>query len=382
MADSLNIQPHPRDDFKIDRYFVEEITPARLQRVLEIIEASFPRWPPFEINVSSLDHLRWKLEYPGWAPNRIRTIILDGIEAYVSLTIHRIFSFNGRVYRARDWVDSCVHPDFQKKGLFNYAYEATLEKEHEYDFGIWSAINPYVLAAMNKFTPQHIDLGPGLNALVKAIAPSHELAKRYFTGSRFGLKRRILSKAISVARIFGGLPWLRAPVNDRLEIRRIEDIDEVLSRFESLLKRIHRPAGLFQERSRDYVRWRYCDPRGGRSIIIFAFENGRPVGGVVCKMSDNIGFVIDLITHPARQDAASELIGAADDLLRREGASAIVCRLPDDAPLRKTLLAHRYFPAPLQTGCFLRPGVLSAGELRNLLKSRSHHLMMGDFDWV
>jgi hypothetical protein len=50
------------------------------------------------------------------------------------------------------------------------------------------------------------------------------------------------------------------------------------------------------------------------------------------------------------------------------------------SPLRKTLRAHGYVPSPLKTGCRLSPALLIVQELEALLKGRSHHLMMGDFD--
>ncbi len=81
-------------------------------------------------------------------------------------------------------------------------------------------------------------------------------------------------------------------------------------------------------------------------------------------------------------DMASELIAAANELLADRGVAAVVCRVPRDAPFLKVLGSHGYIRAPLQTGCLLSPDRIGAAELRDLLKGRTHYIMMGDFDWA
>jgi hypothetical protein len=279
-------------------------------------------------------------------------------------------------------MDSCVHPDFQDEGVYSRFYTITGTEDDDFDFRFRSAINQRVLAKVNQHRPHYLEFGSRLKALVRAVSSSHRLADHYLPAARTGLQRRILSAAISTARVLGAIQWSSAPVNNRLEIRPIQDREEILSLFESLLNRIPRPSGLFQERTRDYVRWRYCDIRGGRSIVLFAFENSEPAGVAVGKISEGIGSLMDLLTDPGRQDVASELVGAVDGLLKREGAAAVVCRVLENAPLYKTLRAHHYIPSPLKTGCQLSPAVLSLEELKMLLKGRDHHLMMSDFDWA
>jgi len=364
------------------RFTGQEITPARLRCAIEIIEASFPRWPAFEISVPTVEHLRWKLEYPGWAPNFLSIATVDGVAAGIYVLIHRKFSIGGHSYRVRDWQDSCVQPDFQSQGIYSFMEKKTREDEHEIDFGFWSTVNPRIIAAQKKFPRCDIELGSDLKALVRAVAPSGELAARYLPAAGSTLRRFALSVAISVVRNLGAVRLAKVPANDRLEIRRLEDTGEILDLFDSLLEGMPRPTGLFQERNRDYIRWRYCDVRGGQCTVLGAFENGEPMGAAVCKMSYDIGSLIDLLTDHARQDVASELIAATGDLLEREGAAAIVCWVTGDSPLRKILRAHRFVPSPLKTACQINPAVLSTDELEALLEGRSHHLMMGDFDWV
>jgi hypothetical protein len=372
----------PQGNFQIDKYSGEEISSSRIQRAVEIIEASFPRWPQFEIGFPSIDHLRWKLEYPGWIPNRLNIASMDGVEAYVCLTIYRVFSIGKKLFRVREAQDDCVHPDFRRRGVYSLVFKNSQTRSSEVDFVFRSMINPKVISTVKKYRPGYIDLGSNLKALIKPIAPSRELAERYLQNTRPGLKHSALSAAISSARIFRSLQRSKAPENNHLEIRRIEDTVEILDLFDFLLHEIPRPSGLFQERNRDYLRWRYCDPRGGCCNVLFAFDKGEPVGVAVCKMSEGIGYLIDLFTDSERQDVASELVGATDNFLEQKGAIAIVCRVLRDAPLRKTLRSHGYIPAPLQTGCLLSPAILSITELESLLENRYHHIMMGDFDWA
>ncbi|MEE2777001.1 MAG: hypothetical protein VYE73_09600 [Acidobacteriota bacterium] len=367
----------PRSDERVS-YSGDEITASRLQHAVDIIEASFTRWPAIETGVPAVEHLRWKLEYPGWAPNELVMETAERVEVGVYLRVHRVFRIGRRSYRVRDWQDSCIHPNYQGLGLFSRQSWVN-ETLHDYDFSFWSSINPRIMA---RAPLESVDLGRDLRAFVKPIASSEELARRLVPAARSGLRKRVFWTAISAARALGAIKRPPAPTNERLQIQHSREVEEILDLFTACLNGIPQPSGLFQERSRDYLQWRYCDPRTGRTSVLAALENGEPRGMAVCKTSGDIGLLIELLADPCRLDVASELIAAANELLADRGVAAVVCRVPRDSPFLKVLGSHGYIRAPLQTGCLLSPDRIGAAELRDLLKGRTHHIMMGDFDWA
>ena len=47
--------------------------------ILRVLDSAFPSWPPFEIDVPALDHLRWKMTPPPGLPRNTHAIVeIDG----------------------------------------------------------------------------------------------------------------------------------------------------------------------------------------------------------------------------------------------------------------------------------------------------------------
>ena len=66
-------------------------------------------------------------------------------------------------------------------------------------------------------------------------------------------------------------------------------------------------------RDREYLNWRYCDPRGGRYFCKGAFEDGKLVGYAVLRINAieedySVGFIVDLFTLPERLDVVAKLV--------------------------------------------------------------------------
>jgi hypothetical protein len=355
-----------------------EIGPERLARAHEILQASFPRWPPFEVPVAPIDHLRWKLDHPGWAPASLVGEMVDGVMAGVNLRLHRRFRVGGIVREARDWVDQCLHPDYQERGIYGRLAASWPEQRGDYDLGVWSTRHPKVVAA-TRVGPTHLEIGDRIRGWILPLGSAEALATRggneLPAWSRTALSRVAVaaSRIRRTGRVSGS--W---PAGARVSVRAIERFDD---RVSALVESFGRQFDLVQERTPAFLRWRYGDPRGGRFQVLGAEREGELAGYVAVKTSEGLAYVMDLVAAPESQ-AGDELLAAAVTCARAAGADAVVCRLPVRHPSSALLPRHGFVNARLRMGYSVSSG-RSPMESLSFLGERSArlHLMLGDVDW-
>jgi hypothetical protein len=84
------------------------------------------------------------------------------------------------------------------------------------------------------------------------------------------------------------------------------------------------------EKNRDYLNWRYCDPRSnkeGRYFVKQAEQGGVVLGFIVfetrSKGDYSEGYIMDLLAHPRRMDVAWKLLSEASSYFEEEDVNAV-----------------------------------------------------------
>lgn len=97
--------------------------------VLRVIEAAFPRWPPFEINVPTIDHLRWKMTPAGLPGNLHGIVELDGEIVAVQVRWQSRVHVRGIEHPCEYSADLSVLPSAQGRGLGNLLRDSEAERQ-------------------------------------------------------------------------------------------------------------------------------------------------------------------------------------------------------------------------------------------------------------
>jgi ribosomal protein S18 acetylase RimI-like enzyme len=356
-----------------------EITPELLAATLEILRAAFPRWPPFEVPVPPIDHLTWKLEHPGWAASSVVGEMLDDVMTGVTLRLHRMFRIGGTSLQARDWVDHCLHPDHQASGIYRRLAGTWKEQRSEYDLGVWSTSHPKVVHATRRSEPKYLEIGAGIRSWLLPLASAAVLIDRGAEDLPVWRRALLSQAAVTVSRLRLAL----APTRRARRQPALCSVDRFDQRFSPLVDAAASELDFVQERTPEFLNWRYRDPRGGRFTVRAAEEAGEVVGFAALKTAGGIGYLSDLVTLPGREGIAEALVDAAVDDLRASGVDAVVCRVPARHPLGLLLARGGFVDARLPTGYAISSGRRSLAELRFLGEPGARiHFMLGDVDWA
>lgn len=309
------------------------------EEVIRLLDMVFKGWPHFDLTCSPLDHWRWKFE-----ENPLEKISIvvsecdNGIIGCAHLTPQNI-KIGSKNLLCFQTVDTAVHPDFRRMGLFNKMNVRRQELLVRANANLVYAIsgNPILLKTAMKLgwirfprpivelvrihdVKLHLKMRPTENALIK----------------RWGY---LLLNALSrVRNIFTRTPGITSGL-------RLEDVDRFDDRIEMFWEEVKDAYSFIHVRDREYLNWRYCDSRGGDYVVKQAEEEGSIIGYIVLRVDGfredyPVGYILDLLTLPNRLDVADALIKEAIRYFDDVKMNVIYCCMVKDHPYEKLYLRH------------------------------------------
>jgi len=257
-----------------------------------------------------LDHWRWKYRDN---PLGIIMISLAVKDDEVIGCVHA----SPRNVKVRDesalciiGADLVVHPEYRGMGITKYIdiEIKSFDDEFGIDFCYFITGNPVVLKLFDKegysrFPHNVINLVRIKNIELHLQKMPVENAWFKKLGFNFFNKLNILKNALAGSKF----PY------QNIDIYEIDRFDE---RIDDFWRTVSEHYDFIIERRRDYLNWRFCDPRAGEFMIRQAEENGNILGYSVLNINKYhedypIGYIVDLLTIPDRFDALEALISDA-----------------------------------------------------------------------
>lgn len=330
-------------------------------------------WPALDLEVSPMDHWRWKFGHLVTMPDLTCIAVADGKVVSHHATIPTITKIGRRCYMASQNVDMCTLPDFRGQGIMGQLLELHRRSSILHNISIDYAFpndKSRQLVSLNGYSGAEVKL----NQFEFVADPD-----RFFTGASSRLKRigyRVLSKiwsdpledtsiTASSAQTFGREV-------DRLFARASAEFDFVVLR------------------NKEYLNWRYGDRRGGPFNLRLFHDNGDLIGYMVTKREAIDGTpnvtIVDILMDPDRLADLPKLIDDAVVTARQEGAVVVSCCLPRDHPYAGSFRRAMFFERPRYVGRKAATMVFRSEDkgLEGLLASPTarFHLTLGDTDWV
>lgn len=353
-----------------------EVDEVLLDELLGVIRPAFGRWPPFEPPLGDREYLRWKLEAPDGAVALIGRV--EGQPALASVSLTQRCRVRGVERRGRLGGDSAVHPDFQGRG-YDTARRAFIVEtmEPHFDLSLSYSDNPRIVQGGHRYG--EAPFGESIEVLYGPLDVTRSAAE-----IRARRSSRLPVAAWSVALrgwMLAGRSRYRAPSAGRLAISTAAEFDD---RVDVFSQRALAPFDYALVRDRRWLNWRYCDERGGGFEVRIAEDGGELAGYSVTRVSEERGYLIDLLALPGRLDVASDLVRDARGRLRDRGTVGIDAWMPKRHPYRALLRALGFLPTPRDPGYALRGTVRDEAGDGAFLQAGgfSAHLMMGDSDFL
>ena len=160
-------------------------------------------------------------------------------------------------------VDTAVHPDFRGGGVYSKIRAYELEVEPNFtpplDLIYYSSGNPIIIKKEERIGYRRFPRP--IVYLVRILDINKHLEKHDMP------RKSLLKYGYNVSRILQSIQSSHKIAKVVESKMRIIDINAFDGRIESFWDKVKDDYSFITERSRKYLNWRYCDPRGGKYII-------------------------------------------------------------------------------------------------------------------
>lgn len=353
-------------------------TDADIGPMVEVLQAAFPRWPTVEVDVPARDHLRWKLENHPLAWPATSVTELDGEIIGLGVQMCRGILVRGSMLTAHSYADGANHPRFQGRGLSRLG-EPYVQTEIEplFDLFFNTESNHPRIRSRNVKIRDRLRFANELRTL------AYSSSLRTFAGvhRNSGGWRHLGAASLERARRAIWRAPRAAPLRADLVVETVDSFD---ADFDSFWETSAQQFDFIGERSARYLNWRYCDPRGGESVVRVARLAGSLGGYAVLKQSAGELAIADLLVSPEHPPLARTLVADAVDHATAQGLAIVTCLLPRSHAYRQAFLDEGFADMGRDARLIYTPRA-GHDELLSFLgddASARIHVTRGDFDFV
>jgi GNAT superfamily N-acetyltransferase len=266
-------------------------------------------------------------------------------------------------------IDLMVHPDYRRQGIFIALHKAA----NEYTKNIYRSIaygtpndqsRPGFVNRLNAMEICEVPI------LLKVIDWGNLLKSRYkipvFIGKLLGYVWESITSRAS------------PPKNAEIEVEEVFSFDERINQFWEKASKLK---NIMIAKDMKYLNWRYIAKPGKEYKILIAQKHQEIAGYIVLKLKKGIpynGYIVDLLTLPSEDTAATMLITRAVQSLKEDGAATISCWMLEDTPYYRIL---RKLGFVRRTGPLLCSRVIDTNIPKEFVTNPANwYYVMGDDD--
>lgn len=365
-----------------NNYFVRPYELGDEEGIIELLElvSRGRAWPPFDLKCTPSDHWMWKFVDN---PFKLTIIAVAESEGRIIGCWHRIpqkIKFGETITYSGQGVNVAVHPDFQGRGISSKLRELTfnISMKNNLPLSLGTNTNPKIRKSAMRRGAKDIATLLGMIKIddvdlhLNMMKHENKLLKKY---GYYVLK--IINK-ISKLKAFHEYK----PVQD-FHIKKIVKFDGKVDNF---WVDIEKGFDFLVIKNKEYLNWRYCDPRGGKYVIKQVVSNDHVLGYSVLRINERvkdypIGYIVDLLVLPQRFDVAEALIKDALLYFDNMKVNSVHCWQFQNE-YYKICVNHGF----INTGSvFLQYNLLdkdlSLPDL-SLISPENLHFALGDSDWI
>ena len=337
-----------------------------------------------ELHRKVFDHVeedgKW---YPWWTwqhkknpsgPPMIWFADADGTLAGQYEVVRIRVRYKGKEMMACHSQDTMTHPDFRRQGIFETLANRTYQQGAEEDvaFVIGFPNQNSHPGFVNKLRWFDVCKVPNV---FKPFNIKRTLGRRIKNGA-------LLSVMTAMGTVFFSL-YHKDPRPKEVKGLRIVEVRSFDERMDDLWKKASPHYGTLVVRDRAHLNWRYVEiPHRDYSLYI-AEIGGRVAGYIVLTTIVKDGWkggeIVDLFAEPDG-DIIGNLIHAAMEHIRKEGADSVHCWLPDMKVYRKSFRRFGFVHMAANPQ-FIARTITSAAQKEHMIDYGKWFITMGDSDF-
>lgn len=345
--------------------------------IIELFDRVFKGWPKIDLKVSKRDHWMWKYLGNPVGKSIIHVAVKDGKIIGSNNTIPRMTKFGGSQVLTAIGTDLSVDAEYRHMGIRNSL------REKSFELKTLRGIYFVTLITGNQILIESYQREklPRFPHPIVALARIHDIDLHL---KAMPVDDPWIKKAgfqtLKVVNRFGRSLQYRAA--GEVKVRDISSFD---TRIDAFWNDVSPYYDFIDVRNMSYLNWRHSDPRSGGFIIKQAEEGDRVLGYIVLRINRYIkeypiGYIVDLLAHPKRPDAADALIGAAVDYFDSDNVNTVNTIVVKGNSLENAFSRFGFLDSRIRLQVFFRPHFSDVVEKLPSFSAQRSHFSWGDHD--
>lgn len=352
--------------------------PGDEELIVKLLEDVFEGWPKFDLQCSPLDHWKWKfLDAPKGA-----LIFITMDSGQIIQTRHVILKdikVGNNVYKSGIGADLALREEYRGTGAYRQLREFKdgVEDPLNMKFRTFIQGNPKLIARDKQ--EGRPEFPHRVRESVRIIDPSLHFGRKNQTINTLAFK--------SIAAFTRARKTIN-PITEDTEDITVKQVKLFDERVNSLCIGALEHSRFMIVRDRDYLNWRYCDPRGGEYSVYIAEKDEDIIGYMVLRINQYYedyptGYLVDLLVDPEYLNAYLPLLDAQKEFFEASDINYVKTWSIDNRN-SKYLLNVGFVPKPEKIHLMINEKTLEE-ESYNVLKSADSsqiHFALGDHDHI
>jgi hypothetical protein len=360
---------------------VRAFQPGEEEEIVELLKLVFDGWPKFDLLCSPLEHWRWKYQTNPLRISQIAVGVSNHMIIGCSHSIPSRIKIGNRVFLSSQGGDAVVRQDFMRMTIFRKMMDLRIKmrKESGVQLHYFLTWNPILRKSLSKFYHRFPHTIMNLFRIHDVDLHLRKKPIKYAFLYKYGFH------VVKLANKYRNTFRLYSPSSCDFHIGEITHFD---GKIESFWGEIKDHYNFIVERSRDYLNWRYCDPRGGDYLVKIAHTDAKILGYMVLRINKHqidypIGYVVDLLTLPNRLDVTNALVEDAVNYFDDHQINIIICLIVKNHPYKAILERNGFITKRERIPLFYRE-YAEVEELRQFESGSpsSIHFACGDLDVI
>ena len=337
----------------IEKPLIRPYQPGDETPIVDLLRQAFNDWPRLDLQCTPLEHWTWKFLD---TPYKKSFISVGEHKEQIIACEHELLLKTklGKSSRLGTYSsDQAVHPGYRGMGLSKELVSYSTEQRRIYgcSFGYWITSNPVMIKSYQRNWPR---FPHRVHNLVKIDDVGRQLIMMPMKRPRLMRLGYLLLKYLNLIKSHIKGQEQRDQTFTVSEVNMFDD------RINQFWAKISDNYDFIVERTKEYLNWRYCDPRAGPHSILVAELDDEIVGYSVLRVNRfrpdyPVGYIVDVLALPGRLDVADALIGELVRHLRSQGVNLCNCFTIKGHPYEPIYKKHGFLDSRVTTHIFYNP---------------------------
>lgn len=334
---------------RLNDYEFSPVEPGMEEKIVKLLDSGFNGWPKVKLSCTPEDFWRWKYLDNPTGKTVSHVVLHEGEIICCDHSVPHLIKIGAESQLCAIRTDMTVHPDHRGKGVWKQSQSYANEQEIENGLSLihYMTGNQKLIKRLSAMRPSFPHEVVNMVRIKDIDTHLEAMPVKQEWLIKTGFKTLSMLNRVTHKKSQNGDA-------NFFKVQEVERFDETADRFWGIIKDHY---SFIVERNKEYLNWRYCDPRSGGFNIHAVTLNGSLAGFIVTAVNRLIhgypvGYIVDLLAVPGMDDVVRVMVEYALNILDDQGVNIVNFLSVRNHPYTKILGEYGFLDSRVNINMF------------------------------